>query len=153
MAVQSLVWKGKAVTERMRAAMIAGVNKTMGDCVKQARRVHAWQNRTGDLTRSITITIYAAAVSNYVAGQWGSVELKYALIHELGGTIVPVRAKALAIPQDDGSVRFVKKVVIPARPYLRPAADLLYPELAVNIRRAWQTGGPGSTAAPEASDA
>jgi hypothetical protein len=32
-AAKSLVWNGKAVTERMRAAQIAGVNSTMGACV------------------------------------------------------------------------------------------------------------------------
>jgi len=151
MAVQSLVWKGKAVTERMRAAMIAGVNKTMGECAVHARRNHEWKNQTGALTGSIQIVSYAAPEGTYVAGQWGSVDLKYALIHELGGTIVPVRAKALAIPQPDGSVRFVKKVTIPARPYLRPAADLIYPRLAANIRRAWEKSGPVDTA-PGTSD-
>jgi phage gpG-like protein len=151
MATQSLVWKGKAVTERMRAAMIAGVNKTMADCAVHARRNHTWRDQTGALTGSIQITSFAAREGTNVVGQWGSVDIKYALIHELGGTIVPVRAKALAIPQPDGSVRFVKKVVIPARPYLRPAADLIYPRLAANIRRAWEKGG--AAPAPGSSDA
>lgn len=141
MATQSLVWKGRAVTERMRKAMIAGVNKTMADCAVHARRNHTWKNQTGALTGSIQITSYAAREGTYVVGQWGSVDLKYALIHELGGVIVPKKAKALAIPQPDGSVRFVKKVTIPARPYLRPAADLIYPRLAANIRAAWEKGG------------
>jgi phage gpG-like protein len=141
MATQSLVWKGKAVTERMRAAMIAGVNKTMADCVVHAKDHHTWKNQSTDLERSIKVTSFAAREGTYVVGQWGSVDLKYALIHELGGVIVPKKAKALAIPQPDGSVRFVKKVTIPARPYLRPAADLIYPRLAANIRAAWEKGG------------
>lgn len=149
MTVQSLVWKGKALTEKMRAAMIAGVNKTMADCVVHARRNHTWQNQTGALTGSIQIASFAAREGTYVVGKWGSLDLKYALIHELGGVIVPVRAKALAIPQPDGSVRFVKKVTIPARPYLRPAADVVYPTLAANIGRAWEKGA----AAPGAGDA
>jgi phage gpG-like protein len=147
MAVKSLVWEGKAVTERMRKAMIDGVNKTMGDCVVYAKINHTWQNQSTDLERSIRVTSYAALKGTYVVGQWGSVGLNYALIHELGGVIVPKKAKALAIPQADGSVRLVKKVTIPARPYLRPAADAIYPQLAANIRRAFEKGGaPGAGA-------
>lgn len=149
MAVKSLVWEGKAVTERMRKAMIAGVNKTMADCAVHARRNHTWKNQTGALTGSIQIVSYAVQQGTYVVGQWGSVDLKYALIHELGGVIVPKKAKALAIPQSDGSVRFVKKVTIPARPYLRPAADATYPQLAANIRRAFEKGGAPGTGASD----
>ena len=137
MAEQSLVWKGKAVTERMRAAQIAGVNATIGACVVEAKNSHAWKNRTGILEGGIDIVDYAAVDGAGVQGVWGVRDVRYALIHELGGTIVATRAKALAIPQPDGSVRFVKSVTIPPRPYLRPAADKLYPSLAGRIRAAY----------------
>jgi 3-hydroxyacyl-[acyl-carrier-protein] dehydratase len=37
-----------------------------------------------------------------------------------------------------GGVAFVQSVKIPARPYLRPAADVHYPRLADNIRKSYQ---------------
>lgn len=46
----------------------------------------------------------------------------YARIHEVGGTIVPKRAKCLTF-KVDGHVIRAKKVTIPARPYVRPAVD------------------------------
>lgn len=46
--------------------------------------------------------------------------LVYARIHEFGGTITPKRAKALAFQLPDGTWRTAKKVVLPARPYMRP---------------------------------
>jgi hypothetical protein len=45
----------------------------------------------------------------------------YARIQELGGTIVPKKAKVLAWKGDDGEWHFAMKVRIPARPYFRPA--------------------------------
>jgi len=140
-AEQSLVWKGEAVTERMRAAQKAGVNATMGACVVEAKSSHAWRNRTGVLEGGIDIVDYAQEDGQGVVGTWGVRDVRYALIHELGGTIVATKAKALAIPQPDGSVRFVKSVKIPPRPYLRPAADKLYPGLADRIKAAYARSG------------
>lgn len=140
-ARKSLVWKGKAVTERMRAAQVAGINATMGKCVVEAKTSHAWQNRTGVLEGAIDIVDYAHPVEGGVQGVWGVRDVRYALIHELGGTIVATRAKALAIPMADGTVRFVKSVKIPARPYLRPSGDKHYPGLADRIRKAYQKSG------------
>jgi hypothetical protein len=178
MAVQSLVWEGKALTERMRAAQRAGIDATMGQAVIQARRNHPWQNQTGDLTRSIQIVRPARVVDDFVIGQWGSTDLAYALILEIGGTIRPKKAKFLAVPVTDaarkagsprnmpglvyvqsvkgqpmlveeftGKVQYILKklVTIPAHPYLRPAADAIYPNLAGNIRKAWERFKPGSS--------
>ncbi|MFB6364474.1 phage virion morphogenesis protein [Paenibacillus elgii] len=44
--------------------------------------------------------------------------LVYSRIHQLGGTIVPKKAKALAIPMGGGKVIKLKRVKMPARPYL-----------------------------------
>ncbi|WP_034157923.1 hypothetical protein [Sphingomonas sp. ERG5] len=141
----SLVWTGDAVTKRMREAQIRGVNGTMGACAVEAKSKHEWQNRTTVLEGGIDVVDYAAPVETGVAGTWGVRDVKYALIHEVGGTIVPKNAKALAIPQPDGSVRFAKSVTIPARPYLRPAGDKLYPTLAGRIRVAYdKSGAPAS---------
>lgn len=140
MAEKSLTWNGPAVTAKLKAAQIAGVNRTMGACVNQAKRSHAWQNRTGVLEGGIAIVTFAEAEGEGVRGVWGVQDVRYALIHELGGVIRPVKAQALAIPQPDGSVRFAKSVTIPKRPYLRPAADQYYPMLSDNIRRAYERG-------------
>jgi phage gpG-like protein len=144
MSSQSLRWKGDALTKRMRAAQQLGVNKAMQDAVLHARANHTWKNDQGRLENSINIAELARPDGAGVVGTWGSKSVRYALIHELGGVIVPVRAKALKIPMPDGSFRFVKSVTIPARPYLRPAADAIYPQLAGNIRKAFESGSGAS---------
>ncbi|KPM23028.1 phage morphogeneis protein [Citromicrobium sp. RCC1885] len=141
MAEQSLKWNGDALSAKMRRAQIAGVNGTMALCVQDAKANHPWQNQTGVLEGSYDIAEGAHPEGTGVAGTWGSQGVKYALAQELGATIVPVKAKALAIPQPDGSVRFVKRVVIPPRPALRPAADRNYPKLPEMIRRAFDADG------------
>jgi len=144
MASESLRWNGAALTRRMREAQIRGVNATMSQAVLHARRNHTWQNRQGRLEASINIASPARADGNGVVGTWGSREVRYALIHELGGVIVPVRAQALKFQLPDGSFRIVKSVRIPPRPYLRPAADATYPRLAANIRAAFEGASGGS---------
>jgi phage gpG-like protein len=47
----------------------------------------------------------------------------YGRIQELGGEILPVHAKMLSWINDAGERIFAKRVVLPARPYLRPAYD------------------------------
>jgi len=144
---KSLKWFGRQVTAKMRAAQVAGVNRTMAACVAEAKGSHSWQNRTGVLEGGIDVADYAAPETDGVRGTWGVRDVNYARIHELGGTIVPVRAKALAIPDPDdpGGVLMVKSVTIPARPYLRPAADKHYPDLARNIRRAFERSSRGGS--------
>lgn len=151
MTSESLTWNGPALTAKMRAAQKLGVNATMSEAVLHARRNHTWQNRQGRLEASINIATPAREDGAGVVGTWGSTDVRYALIHELGGVIVPVRAKALKIPQPDGSFRFVKSVKIPPRPYLRPAADAVYPKLAGKIRKAFErASGPSQEGASDA---
>ena len=133
-------WNGPAVTERLKRAQLAGVNACMGGCVVQAKNNHAWRNRSGVLEGGIGIVEFAAAQGTGVQGTWGVQDVRYALIHELGGVIRPVAAKALAFKIGDRWV-FAKSVTIPARPYLRPAADAIYPSLAARIREAYQSAG------------
>lgn len=47
----------------------------------------------------------------------------YARIQEYGGTIYPRRANMLHWVDENGQDHFAKSVTIPARPYLRPAAE------------------------------
>ena len=49
--------------------------------------------------------------------EWGS-NLPYAVIQQLGGEIRPKNKKALFFRSPDGGGRSMKKVTIPARPYL-----------------------------------
>lgn len=135
---KSLKWYGKAVTAKMRAAQVEGVNRTMAACVAEAKSRHPWQNRTGLLEGAIDIADFAAPHDQGVKGTWGVRDMAQARILEEGGTIKPVRAKALAIPQPDGSVRFASSVTIPPYPYLRPAADKQYPLLGERIRKAFE---------------
>ncbi|MDF1778737.1 MAG: phage morphogenesis protein [Rhizobiaceae bacterium] len=147
--MMALKWYGKQVSEKMRKAQIAGVNATMGACITDAKRNHRWNNRTGVLEGSIGIAEPAAVqggkggVMSGVRGVWGSKDVRYALIHELGGVIKPVRAKALMFRADDGTFVVAKQVTIPERPYLRPAADKHYPKLAKRIRRAFEASSGG----------
>ena len=54
--------------------------------------------------------------------EWGSNAI-YAAIHQAGGEIRPKTAKGLFFKLADGTARRVKKVTIPARPYLGINAD------------------------------
>ncbi|MFZ5749099.1 MAG: phage morphogenesis protein [Pseudomonadota bacterium] len=154
---KSLVWKGAAVTERMRKAQIAGVNATMEKCVVTSKNSHAWQYRNGALEGGIGIADYAAPDGQGVRGSWGVQDVKYARIHELGGTIKHPGGTPYFI-EEDGMATFVRKdapgaadlpktqphdIVIPARPYLRPSADLNYPDLPGAIRAAYDKSGGG----------
>lgn len=141
---KSLVWKGEAVTERIRAAQIAGVNRVMAQAVAEAKQNHAWQNRTGVLEGGINIVDYAAPDGSGVRGTWGVQDVVYARIHELGGTIVPRNGEALRFRLPDGTFAVVAKVTIPARPYLRPAGDAKYPNLPAAIRAAYDKSAPAT---------
>lgn len=151
MAEQSLTWTGDAVTKKLRQAQIHGVNRTMAASVQHAKSNHEWQNRTGVLEGGIDIVDYAVEVPEGVRGVWGVQDVVYALAQELGATIFPVKAQALKIPQPDGSFRFVKKVTLKAKPYLRPAADVQYPNLADNIRKAYEKLDAAEAAATASS--
>ncbi len=128
----TLEWKGDQVVAKMRKAQRFAINKTMTQTVEYAKRNHAWRNRTGVLEGSISIIDFATRAGYGFRGEWGSKDVRYALIHELGGRIVPKNAKALSFVIGGERV-FAKSVNIPPRPYLRPAADAIYPQLAENI--------------------
>ncbi len=111
----SVKWRGKQVAAKMRKAEIRGINVVMSRCVKGAKTSHEWQNRTGILEGSIGIAVFARRQGSGAAGIWGSQDVIYARVHELGS----------------------EKLNIPARPYLRPQAAIHYPSLAGEIRKAF----------------
>ena len=71
---------------------------------------------TGFLTNSIGVKRLGNLI---LVGVFGVV---YAKAHEFGTTIFPKKGPFLAF-QVDGKWVFTKKVVLPARPFLRPAVD------------------------------
>jgi len=73
---------------------------------------------TGNLARSITMDVDDAGLEAEV----GPRRVVYAAIHEYGGVIRPVRARALMF-QVGGQWVTARSVTIPARPYLHPALD------------------------------
>lgn len=105
----SLHWRGPQVAARVRAAQITGVNKTMGECIIQAKAtVHV---DTATLQGSIRLEP-ARPEGNGVVGQWGSFDVRYALWQEV-------------LPPSRGG-----------KAYLRPSADANYPHLRAHIRAA-----------------
>ncbi len=119
-------WNGRKLFSRLRRAQIKGGNKTMATAVVHAKQNHEWKNRTATLEGSIGIAEFATPrLGGGVTGLWGSRDVIYAAVHELGS----------------------EKLKIPARPYLRPAADEEYPNLARNIREAFVATRPGGGAA------
>lgn len=109
-------WKGKRVAAKMRKATHRAINVIMSRCVRGAKTSHEWRNRTGILEGSIGIHVFARQTSSGISGEWGSADVVYARVHELGSA----------------------KMNIPARPYLRPQADIHYPDLPTEIRRAFR---------------
>lgn len=73
---------------------------------------------TGNLRASV-----AAEPEGSNAVTIGPRNVIYAAIHEFGGVIRAVKAKALRFKTKDGAWHTVKSVTIPARPYARPALD------------------------------
>ena len=86
--------------------------------------------RTGRLRASITHSVRRGGGS--VMGRLGT-NVIYGRIHELGGVIRPVKASALRF-RVGGRWVTVRRVTIPARPYLRPALDI--DMIAETLRRA-----------------
>lgn len=149
----SIQWNGKAISARVSAAAAAGVDKTMSECVADARSGHPayppasepgerYANRTGFDAASTDIRDHARDDGGRVHGSWGS-DADYALFVEIGtsreASGFPTAEEreaagagnADAIPPPSDPPRMA------ARPTLRPAADANYPKLPQWIRRAF----------------
>lgn len=130
-----------AMPERVQAALVEKANALAAELeasVQQKLAGGVLNPRTGALARSIVTTIMesAAGISVSVASNG---DVKYAAIHEFGGTIppheiVPDKASALAFAIDGKQV-FARRVNLPAvtmpeRSYLRSSLA----EMADEIR-------------------
>lgn len=78
------------------------------------------KRKTGTLANSINVRLL---------NDWTAIvgtNVKYAAIHEFGGTILPKNKKMLSWKLPDGKWAFAKKVVMPARPFLGPAMNEVF---------------------------
>jgi len=89
--------------------------------------------QTGNLRRSMDIELIEAS-SERATAQIGT-NLIYAAIHEFGGEIRPVNARALVF-EIDGKTVVTQLVRMPARPYLRPAFESGREAAVANFRAA-----------------
>jgi HK97 gp10 family phage protein len=112
---------GRAVGRALRAGALP---------IQNAAKVKA-PKRTRTLSRSIHM-------ETEVVGRWNAevivgTNLEYAAIHEFGGTIVPRKAKFLAIPLTDEARPYgsPRKVPRPLEPRIRGASGALVDETGV----------------------
>lgn len=105
--------RGKAALRAVNAGAAVIQRKTKINMDKVLQR------RSGNLINSVI-------VRSKIIGDGAEAEIKigakYSAIHEFGGTILPKNAKALHWKVNGQDV-FAKKVVIPERPYFRPAIE------------------------------
>jgi phage gpG-like protein len=80
------------------------------------------QRRSGELARSIRRVVEATPQGAQVGLLAGSSQVRYARIHEVGGVING--RPWLVFQVRPGEWRQVERVIIPARPYLRPAMEV-----------------------------
>lgn len=121
-----VIWKGDDVLDKLLEATGWGVDKTMEQCVDDAK-----ENvpvRTTTLQGSIRLEPHQRRGLR-VSGVWGSFDVQYALAVEMGNaTLVPKGAdtkpdkKTLSTPKNTGNKGF-----------FRGAADKEYPNLADHI--------------------
>lgn len=100
-------WRGDEVKRNVNRAAAKAVDETMGKCVVRAKQ--KVRVKTATLQGSIRFDP-AVVYSRGVRGTWGSFDVNYALWQEIGTSRMS------------------------AQPYLRPAADAEYPQLADRIR-------------------
>jgi hypothetical protein len=140
-----LEWFGGLVADKMAAAATLSIDYTMAECVTHGKDNHPsyppasepytrFANRTGFQTSSIQILEDASLDGTLVGGQWGS-DSGYALYLEIGtsesGPTAEAREAVAA-----GNMSLIPPPIGPLmapRPYLRPATDIEYPQLAGRI--------------------
>lgn len=101
-----LEWHGKEIAARALAAQLAAVSETTREAADDAAHDHWWQSRTGQL-QSEVISEPAHPVPGGVAGKFGTTRRRgfYGLFEEL------------------------------KRPFLRPAADRVFPTLQEKLHK------------------
>ena len=134
---------GKALrrmSDQMRGDTLSKAALAGGLIIEGAAKVNAkatFNQLTGNLAAGISTTIVRSDKNSAVAAVGPSAV--YGRIQELGGVIKPVRAKRLHWVDEEGQHHTAMAVTLPARPYLRPAADenedQIMQAIAVTLRR------------------
>lgn len=121
---------GKSVHGQAAAdAVTAGAGVIVKHAQSNVRSV--FTNPSGNLRNSIRVQRVEMTQNGAFSETAPSVV--YGRIQELGGTVRPVRAKALRF-QINGHWVSAKQVTIPARPYLRPAVEDHREEIVAEMR-------------------
>lgn len=107
-----LDWDGERLLARVREATRQGINDTTAEAARVAQTGHWWNNRTGNLERNV-ITERAHRFGKRIVGRFGAT-----YSGQKG-----VRSGFYGL--------FLEMKI----PWLRPAADEVFPTLAANIRR------------------
>lgn len=131
--LMALNWRGSQVTRSVERAARLGVDATMQAAAIEAKKNHGpgahslrrFESQTGELERSVRITDKAKRDAKGIVGRWGSKGIIYARRIELG------------FQGPDALGRVFDQ---PEFPFLRPAAEKEYPNLAGRIRRALGRG-------------
>ena len=147
-------WKGGQVARRMTQAAAAGVDKTMSECVTDARSGHEqyppasapgqrYADRTGFALASTDISKHATPEGTRIAGAWGS-SAEYALYLEIGTSREDSGFPRAQVREAEGAGDMDQipppsdPPLMAPRPTLRPAADAQYPKLRAWIAAAFQ---------------
>ena len=125
-----LNWKGDALKRKAARASALAIDATMSACIQHAKSAHGagahgaqrFVSRSSELERGTRIVQPAQATRRGVAGRWGVIGVVYARRIELGF---------------QGRDRAGRAVDAPAYPFLRPAAQREYPNLAARLTRAF----------------
>lgn len=101
-----LDWNGDKLLAHVRSVVAAAIDDTVDEAAADARASHWWRNRTGQLEEELISEHCAPGAAN-PAGRFGTTQRRgfYGLFHEY------------------------------KTPFLRPAADRVFPTLAEKIRR------------------
>lgn len=147
-------WRGKQVAARVAAASTLGVDKTMSECVHDAKSGHPayppasepgerYANRIGFASGSIQIFDAASFDGRKVSGSWGS-GANYALYLEIGTSRKDSGFPRAQVREAEGGGDMnaipppSDPPLMAARPVLRPAADAIYPRLPGRIGAAYR---------------
>ncbi len=121
-------WKGNEVKRRIKKATAWGINQVVADTIKHALNNHPnWKYDTGVAEGSITQKDFARPSS--LVGRWGSLWSSRAPIGQL------VRGRD-GKEKRVGVSNYVWYLELYHGPFLRGAADAVYPSLPKRIRNA-----------------
>lgn len=124
----SLVWHGKEVADKAIRAMALAGNSILGDAVVEAKQLVPV--RTTHLQGSIQMRPMEMTSKTGLRGMFGSFAMHYAIYVEKGTRPHVILTKT----------RTVNHPGTKPHPYLKPAADKFFPQLAQRAREMFQNG-------------